>query len=408
MTRVFEAPRGTKFENWRALFCIVLAQGAGATVAQGIYVLLPFWKTSFSLSQASTGALVTALSLGQLVALIGLGRLIDDLGERRVLGFSLLALGAACVLTLAIPSGIEILFVTIFLWGFFYAAGQPSGAKAIVSWFPASGRGLAIGLHQAAVPLGATVAALVLPAIALEGGWTRSVAVMAAVSGAAGLFILVAYRNRDASQGRDKAALQKATMPRLEWRFKGLLLVGIAMTGVQFTFAAHGVLFIAEQYQLDFVQAAALFSLTQIVAIGARIILPGVIEHFWPRRLTRAVALINLAGIGSIAVAVQITAHAPSEIYVVLMLLVGVFAVGWYPVYLLALTELAPKDVAGRVFSLVTMLCMIARLAGPPAFGLVVDLYGYGPAWLALLAPAALCTIPMLWLRFKPLALDSA
>lgn len=398
MTTIF------KRESLQALFCIVLAQGVGAIVAQGIYVLLPFFKTSFELSQASTGALITALSLGQLVALVGLGRMIDHIGERRVLGFSLIALGASCVMTVIVPSQLEALFVTVFLWGLFYAAAQPSGAKAIVSWFPSAGRGLAIGLHQAAVPFGATAAALLLPTLATAGGWQQSVAVMAMISASAGLFMLLVYREKATASPKSKSETRGRTCKRFGWRFNGLLLVGVIMTGVQFTFAAHGVLFIAEAYRFDFVQAAALFSLTQIVAIGARIVLPGLIERLWPRQLTLAVALINLAGIASMALATTLGAEAPSAIYVIAMLLIGIFAVGWYPVYLLAMTDLVPVDQAGRIFSLVTMLCMIARLTGPPLFGLIVDFYGYGPAWSVLLLPAALVMMPMLWLRVPPLA----
>ena len=74
------------------------------------------------------------------------------------------------------------------------------------------------------------------------------------------------------------------------------------------------------------------------------------------------------------------------------LVVLGVFGIGWFPLYILQVAESAPK---GSV-AFATTLCMVVMALGPFAFGLVVDLAGYAPAWALLIAPVVVTALPLL------------
>jgi predicted MFS family arabinose efflux permease len=75
--------------------------------------------------------------------------------------------------------------------------------------------------------------------------------------------------------------------------------------------------------------------------------------------------------------------------------MLGLFGIGWFPIYILQIAETAPKSSIASTVSLATTLCMIAMALGPFIFGLLVDLAGYRLAWGVLIAPVLLTAVPL-------------
>ncbi|MEK6392203.1 MAG: MFS transporter, partial [Burkholderia gladioli] len=63
---------------------------------------------------------------------------------------------------------------------------------------------------------------------------------------------------------------------------------------------------------------------------------------------------------------------------------VGLVGVGWYPLYLLQIAEMAPSSVVASTLSFSMTLNMLAISIMPPLFGVLVDRFRYGAAWSAL------------------------
>jgi MFS family permease len=76
-----------------------------------------------------------------------------------------------------------------------------------------------------------------------------------------------------------------------------------------------------------------------------------------------------------------------------ILALLGVFGIGWFPLYLLQIAEIAPKPAA--TVSAATTLCMVVMPLGPLVFGLIVDRAGYRLAWAVLILPLLLL-VPLL------------
>ena len=60
-----------------------------------------------------------------------------------------------------------LLFVLL-LVGTFYSVSQPGGSKVIIKWFPKENRGLAMGIRQAGIPIGGTLAGVLIPFLTIK------------------------------------------------------------------------------------------------------------------------------------------------------------------------------------------------------------------------------------------------
>jgi len=93
---------------------------------------------------------------------------------------------------------------------------------------------------------------------------------------------------------------------------------------------------------------------------------------------------------------VVLASGTPQALIIVLLILLGVFGIGWFPLYLLQVAEMAPKSSIASTVSFATTLCMIVMALGPFLFGLLVDHFGYSIAWACLVAPVLATAIPLL------------
>ena len=162
------------------------AQTSFSAVLIGLPVLAPALRDEFDLSLFRVGVVLDALWVGALLTLLPWGLLADRVGERIVLGMGLAGCGAALIAA-GYAGAFEGLVILLGLAGAAGASVNSASGRAVMQWFPAAERGLALGVRQTAIPLGGLIAAVVLPAL----GLTRR-------------FLLP--RRRSASPGRSSAA----------------------------------------------------------------------------------------------------------------------------------------------------------------------------------------------------------
>jgi MFS family permease len=288
------------------------------------------------------------------------------------------------------------LLVFMALMGGAYASVQPGGTRAIMRWFPPRHRGLATGFRQAAVPFGTAIAAFVLPVLAAGQGWRAALWLQAAVAVAGGLLFWICYREGGDAKARTEAVLPLRQLLRLlgqDRDFWPVLAAGIAMSGFQFTMTAHAIGFLANGLELGIAAAASLFGLTQILGIPGRVLLPWLSDRFLPERRVRSLGWVMLLGAAAAAVLMSCSPGAPLPLLVGTLAMLGLFGIGWFPIYILQIAETAPKSSIASTVSLATTLCMIAMALGPFIFGLLVDLAGAPiPTSIAVISAVAAST----------------
>ena len=135
---------------------------------------------------------------------------------------------------------------------------------------------------------------------------------------------------------------------------------------------------------MSVVAAGLLYSISQWVGIAGRIGLAWISDHFWPNRRMRSLLVTMLICIALTGCIATLPLSTPSWIFTVLFVLVGIFGIGWYPLYLLEIAAMAPKTAVASTISFSMTMNMIAISIAPPLFGLIVDVSNYQLAWLVL------------------------
>ena len=84
-------------------------------------------------------------------------------------------------------------------------------------------------------------------------------------------------------------------------------------------------------------------------------------------------------------------------------MVLGIFGIGWFPLYLLQIAESAPKTSIASTIAFASTICLAVMAAGPYLFGLLVDQFGFGVAWTALILPVLFTSMPLIF-RDKPVS----
>lgn len=383
---------------WAVLAVAVATQTAGSFVSQGIYILVPFWREAFGISLASASLAVTVMNGVQIVTMFTLGRAIDIHGERRIVGIAMLGMALAMACAASFANSLPALLLCIAFLGGTYAAVQPGGTRAIMRWFPPAKRGIATGFRQAAVPFGTMIAAALLPFMAVRYGWHAAAWLCAGVSVTGAALFWGLYR-----EGGDVAAKTERPLPlaRLAREvgqnssFWPVLRLGIAMSAFQFTLTAHVIGFMADGLGLGLFAASSMFAATQLAGIPGRILLPWLSDRFRPGLRTQSFGLVSVIAAGAAAILAALPIGVPTPIILIVLVVLGIFGIGWFPLYLLQIAESAPKGSIASTIAFASTICLGVMAIGPYIFGLLVDHLGYGAAWFALIVPVVATALPL-------------
>ncbi|MGH9599708.1 MAG: MFS transporter [Terracidiphilus sp.] len=133
-------------------------------------LLKPTIQHSIGMSEAGYGYVVVAFQIAYAVGMLFMGRLIDKVGTRVgylvVMGiWSLSAWGHALANTV-LEFGIA-----RFCLGFGESGNFPVAIKSVAEWFPQKERSLATGIFNSGTNVGAILAPLAVPWVALHFGW---------------------------------------------------------------------------------------------------------------------------------------------------------------------------------------------------------------------------------------------
>lgn len=345
---------------------VVLAVGAGATAALsavqgGLPALGPAIQGTFGLSLVEVTAVFSSFGLGTVATLLAWGVLADRVGERPVIACGL---GAASLVMagVAASDGYGALLAGVALAGALGAAGIAASGRAVFHWFPRDERGLALGLRQTAVPVGAATASFSLPPLAAGAGLDAALYALAGAlmiaAVAAGLWLREGPRVESAAPPAPDATRD----PRI-WRLSAassLMIIGqVGVTSLL-------VLYLYDQRGWSAATAAVALGTTQVGAAIARVAagrwsdLRGErIEPF--RRLAGAAGLLLLAATA--------LSPAPAAIAVPVLIAGGIAAMSWNGLSFTAAAEISGRRQAGKAMGIQNTAMRIVAAGVPVALG---------------------------------------
>jgi sugar phosphate permease len=341
---------------------VVLAVGSGATAALaavqgGLPAIAPAIQESFDLSLVQVTAVFTAFAVGTVVTLLAWGMLSDRRSERLVIAFGLGA-GSLAMLGAAAADGYVALLAWMALSGMLGSAGIAASGRAVFGWFPRDERGLALGLRQTAVPVGAAVASFTLPPLASWAGVDAALYALAGVMAAAAVAAAIWLRGGPSIESAAPPAPDAARDPRI-WRLSAassLMIIGqVGLTSLL-------VLYLYSERDWTAAHAALALGGVQVGAALARVS-AGRWSDLRDERIEPFRRLAAVAGVLLLAAAVGGPTAVP------LLMAGGIAAMSWNGLSFTAAAEISGRRQAGTAMGIQNTAMRVVAAGVPVGLG---------------------------------------
>lgn len=397
------APRGRIIPHLRWYICglLFLATTVNYIDRQVLGILKPVLRDELGWDEQQYGDIVFAFQLAYAMMLPLTGRIIDWLGTRlsymaAVVVWSFAAMSHALASTAAQFS------MARFALGFGEAANFPAAIKAVADWFPARERALATGIFNSGSNVGAVLAPLVVPWIAVNWGWREAFVLTGAIG-----FVWVALwlwlfrqprehkhlgdgelafieAGREAGETSEKIAYLALLRKRQSWAF----LLGKFLTDPIWWFYLYWLPgFLYDNYGLDLTQLGppliAVYVAADIGSIGGGWISSAMLARGYSVNRSRKVAMLICA----LAVtAVTFVRYTGGNLWLAVVLISVAAAAhqGWSANMFTIASDLFPRKWMGSVVGLGGMAGAIGGMVFAPAVGRWLKWSGgmYGPVFV--------------------------
>jgi len=380
------------------LVLAVASQAAFSMITFGLPAIGAEIRDKFDLGPAGFGAVFAAVGLGSAAALIPAGALVDRFGGRRILVIGGIVNGVGLLLAAAAGSA-QTFAAALVVAGIGGAAVPVAGMTALLRVFEPDKRGMAMGWRQLGVPLGGTIGAAVLPALAALGGVRLAMAGAGVAAAATALAFATVSDGRPAAfrTGAGQSVMGVLRIPG----FKPLLAVGLLYVLALGAILAHYVGALRDA-GLSSTAAAAGFAALNITAALSRIVWGRVADGGGGTRRARTLRDIGILTVGATCLMPFVLAAAPSAA-LVFGVVVAFGAFGMNGVLYLLSGELAGPSRAGRAVGVASTVVFGTGSLAAPIAGFAIERTGYDAVWIMSAAVAAAGAL-VAWRWLEPAA----
>jgi MFS family permease len=370
-------------------------------------VLAPVVAPAMGLAAEQVGFLVALQFSAGIVSGLACANLIVRFGPIGTLRVAIVL--AIAGLALAAWGQVVALVAFALLCGFAHGLVNPPTSEVLMHAAPPRMRSLIFSIKQTGVPIGMAAAGVLFPPLLLLMPWQQAVLAAAAVSVLFLLVLVPFYALYD--QDRQKSAGssgQAPPSPRLSLRslweplnasmasppLRNFILSAGVFGFVQPCVTTYLVSYLSLDLGYSLLAAGLVFSVASLASVFGRIAWGAMAD--WcgsPRRVLAGLGIVmGLCCIG----AAEFTTAWPAAAVVCLCTVWGATAVGWNGVFLAEVARLAPQGQVGLATGGAQVCLFGGAVIGPPLFGLVAALGGYGVAYLLLAFPPILAGMLLL------------
>lgn len=389
MIKPLEVTPKTGHYRWTIISLVFFATTVNYLDRQVISLLKPILEKEFSWTETDYSNIVIAFQFAYAIGLLGFGRIIDKIGTK---------LGYALSLTVWSFASIAHAFATSTFGfgaaraalGLSEAGNFPAAIKTVAEWFPKKERALATGIFNSGSNIGAIIAPLAVPWIALTWGWQEAFI----ITGAIGLIWLIfwfIFYEVPANQARLKKAeydyihsdtdeIVSENQEPVKWikllGFKQTwaFIIGKFMTDPIWWFLLFWLpSFLKTEYNMTGMQVslplAVVYTMTCFGSIGGGWLSGYLIRKGWPVYKSRKVSMLAFA----ISVIPVVAAQALGQINPwIAVFIIGIAASAhqaWSANIFTVASDMFPKKAVASVVGIGSMAgaiggILIARLAG--------------------------------------------
>jgi ACS family hexuronate transporter-like MFS transporter len=156
--------------RWTICALVFFATTINYLDRQVISLLKPILEKEFNWSEIDYSNIVIAFQLSYAIGMVGFGRIIDKIGTKLGYALSLLVWSFAAIAHAFARSTFGFAAARSSL-GLSEAGNFPAAIKTVAEWFPKKERALATGIFNSGANVGAIIAPIVVPWMAINWGW---------------------------------------------------------------------------------------------------------------------------------------------------------------------------------------------------------------------------------------------
>lgn len=374
---------------------MMLTQTAAAMTLAAVPVLAPEIARDTGVDASAVGAF-TALVFGAAMLTSALsGTLIERLGAVHANQAVLLASALALLVTL--HAKLHALALSAVLVGAGYGPNTPTGSQVLARVTPPHMRGIVFSVKQSGAPLGAMLAGLVLPAVAVRYGWQAAIVTASALVLAAAAAVEPLRRRLDrlpaelpAGARPSPLAAMRAVLATVALR--RLTAAAFVLMILHTCFQTFTVAFLVEHAGLELTVAGGLFALLAVCGSVARVALGWIADR--AARAGRVLVITSLAGAAAAAVFATFSGGWSMAAMATACAAAGAASAGWYGVFLAEVARQAPAGRVGLATGGALFFVYSSIVAGPLMFTAAVAFAG---SWPPAFAGLALLTLVATW-----------
>jgi ACS family hexuronate transporter-like MFS transporter len=156
--------------RWLIAFALFLAAVLNYIDRSVLGLVAPAMQKDLGISDQQYATVINFFLIAYGVAYLGSGRIVDKLGVKLSMALFIGWWSISSALT-GFAQSVRSLSIYRFMLGLGEAGSFTASPKAVAEWFPPSERGIAVGIYSLGGAVGATIAPLLVTAIASHYGW---------------------------------------------------------------------------------------------------------------------------------------------------------------------------------------------------------------------------------------------
>jgi len=384
--------RGVSGFRWVVCGLLLAATAINYMDRQILGILAPTLQREIGWSEIEYGHIVTAFQAAYAIGLVAFGRLIDAIGTRAGYAWAMAAWSVATALHALARSAFGF-GVSRFALGLGQAGNFPAAVKAVAEWFPKRERALATGLFNSGANVGAILAPLAVPWLAVRAGWPAAFVIF----GAAGLVWLAAWMALLATPGESarvtarELELIRSDPPdppsqpvpwrdllrhRQTWAF----VTGMSFSAPIWWFYLYWLpKFLHQRHGLDLINLGpplvAVYAMTCLGSVGGGWLSSALLRRGWSVNASRKTAMLACA----LCVVPVVFAARASNVWVATAL-IGLAASahqGWSANLFTMVSDMFPKRAVASVVGLGGMFGSVSAMAFSQSAGWILQTTGH-------------------------------
>jgi ACS family hexuronate transporter-like MFS transporter len=381
-----------KIGNYRWTICalVFFATTINYLDRQVISLLKPILEQEFNWTEKDYSSVVIAFQIAYAIGLLGFGRIIDKIGTKIGYALSLTVWSFAAIAHAFAKSTFGFGAARAAL-GLSEAGNFPAAIKAIAEWFPKKERALATGIFNSGTNVGAILAPVAVPWIAVTWGWQEAFIITGTIGFLWLIFWFILYEipskqkrlskeefdyiHSDVEENNETNKKESVSWGKLlslkqTWAF----IIGKFMTDPIWWFLLFWLpSFLKSEYKMEGTQVslplALVYTMTTFGSIGGGWLSGYLIKKGWPVYRARKISMLAFALCVIPVISAQALGKSSPWLAVIIIGIAASAHQAWSANIFTTASDMFPKKAVGSVVGMGGMAgavggIIIARIAG--------------------------------------------